>query len=57
MRAHLTSFPAVIIEVAIALGLAYWIWNIEAVAFVVAVAVVALLYRIMLLLEAKSSRG
>ena len=57
MRAHLTSFPALLIEVAIALGLGYWIWNVEAMVFAVASAVVALLYKIMLLLEETVSRS
>jgi len=56
MRAHLTSFPALLIEVAIALGLVYWIWNVELMVFVVTAAVVALLYKIMLLLEVIVSR-
>ena len=57
MRAKLTSFPALVVEVAVALGLVYWAGTVEIVVFVVAVTVVALLYKIMLLLDAIVSRG
>jgi len=57
MRAHLNSFPALLIEVAIALGLVYWIWNVEAMVFVATAAAIALLYRIMLMMEAIVSRA
>jgi hypothetical protein len=57
MRAKLTSFTALVVEVAVALGLVYWAGTVEIVVFVVAVTVVALLYKIMLLLDAIVSRG
>lgn len=57
MRAHLTSFPALVIEITIALVVSYWLWNIQVMVIGVTAAVVALLYRIMILLEAIVSRG
>lgn len=58
MREKFTSFPALVIEVAVALYLVYWwLGTFEAVAVLIGVVVIALLYRIMLLLEAIVSRG
>jgi hypothetical protein len=57
MREKFASFPALVIEVAVALYLIYWwLGEFRIVVVLIGVVVIAVLYRIMLLLETIVSR-
>jgi len=51
MKKQLTSFGALLVEVGICFAIIHWIWGDEMLYFFVPASVIALLFRITLLLE------
>lgn len=57
MREYLTAFPSLVILVGIALAAAYVLFSIEVMGFAAMALVIAILYRIMVLLDAIVNRA